>query len=266
MAHYTAQLIGAKTWLVLECGYDAIYYLEGDERGLLIDTGVGVGDLKGFIDDNLAAKPYDVLLTHGHLDHVGAIVQFPKVIVNHNDWQLAKDSLADGPRKEFIESMEAMSEGRVPDQDSSGMCRFSGYVPELVDIGEGDVIDLGGRTLEVHCTPGHTEGSICLIDSQENIAIVGDTIIYRLLLLTGPEDIKERMKRWWDATQFLYDGDYKAWYMGHCGIVADSTKAELREIVKILMEDPSKVIYEGTSPKYLLGDTQFYLGFPMSLQ
>ena len=37
--------------------------------------------------------------------------------------------------------------------------------------------------VQVHATPEHTQGSICLIDSQENIAIVGDTIIYRLLLM-----------------------------------------------------------------------------------
>ena len=53
-----------------------------DEKGLLIDTGVGAGNLKEYIDKNIASKPYDVLLTHGHLDHIGAILQYPKILVN----------------------------------------------------------------------------------------------------------------------------------------------------------------------------------------
>ena len=52
---YTSVEIGKNTWLILECGYDAIYYLEGDEKGLLIDTGVGAGNLKEYIDKNIAS-------------------------------------------------------------------------------------------------------------------------------------------------------------------------------------------------------------------
>lgn len=263
---YSSKLVGKNTWLILECGYDAIYYLEGEERGLLVDTGVGAGDLKGYIDREIATRPYDVLLTHGHLDHIGAIFQFPKIIVNRNDWQLIRDSVSDKERRHFIEHMEEMSEGRVKNQDSSQMRMYEGFLPEFIDISDGAVIDLGKRKLSVHHTPGHTQGSICLIDEQENIAIVGDTIIYRLLLLTGPSDLKERMKIWWDATQFLYDGSYKAWYMGHCGIVPEFTKKELREIVRLLMEDLERVEYEGKSSKFVLGQTQLYLGPPLSLQ
>ena len=263
---YSSELIGKNTWLILECGYDAIYYLEGTERGLLIDTGVGAGDLKGYIDQCVATKPYDVLLTHGHLDHIGAILQFPRITVHKNDWQLIRDSISNQERKHFIENMEEMSEGRVKNQDASQMLLYEGTLPEFIDITDGTVIDLGNRKLTIHHTPGHTQGSICLIDDQENIAIVGDTIIYRLLLLTGPKDLHERMKNWWDATQFLYDGEYKAWYMGHCGIVPEFTKNELRECVRLLMEDINRAEYEGKSPKIVLGQTQLYLGPPLSLQ
>ena len=227
---YTSEEIGKNTWLILECGYDAIYYLEGDEKGLLIDTGVGAGNLKEYIDKNIASKPYDVLLTHGHLDHIGAILQYPKILVNEKDWEMVKNSITNEDRRHFLENMKEMSEGRVENQDSSNMILYNGYLPELVDIADGAVINLGNRELQVHATPGHTQGSICLTDSQENIAIVGDTIIYRLLLMTGPKDLHERLKIWWESTKFLYEGDYRAWYMDctrdyQNGIKRDHSKA-----------------------------------------
>ena len=62
------------------------------------------------------------------------------------------------------------------------------------------------------------------------------------------------------------EGDYRAWYMGHCGIVPEITRTELREIIRRLLENLSIVEMEGTSPKYVLGETQVYLGPPLSLQ
>jgi len=39
---------------------------------------------------------------------------------------------------------------------------------------DGDIIDLGGRRLEVICTPGHSPGSMCLLDRQNRILFTGD--------------------------------------------------------------------------------------------
>jgi glyoxylase-like metal-dependent hydrolase (beta-lactamase superfamily II) len=39
-----------------------------------------------------------------------------------------------------------------------------------------DVIDLGGLTLEVLHTPGHTPGSICLYESESKTLFTGDTV------------------------------------------------------------------------------------------
>ena len=46
-----------------------MYLVEGTEKAALIDTGYGVGNLKGYIK-TLTEKPLIVLITHGHLDHV----------------------------------------------------------------------------------------------------------------------------------------------------------------------------------------------------
>ena len=48
---------------------------------MLIDTGYGVGDLKGYIEDTFHV-PYEVLITHGHVDHASGCQQWNTVYMN----------------------------------------------------------------------------------------------------------------------------------------------------------------------------------------
>jgi glyoxylase-like metal-dependent hydrolase (beta-lactamase superfamily II) len=50
-----------------------------------------------------------------------------------------------------------------------------------------DRIDLGGRVLELVKTPGHTRGSLCLLDAQNKALFVGDTFNFISTWL-GTED------------------------------------------------------------------------------
>jgi glyoxylase-like metal-dependent hydrolase (beta-lactamase superfamily II) len=61
-----------------------MYLIEGKEKAALIDTGVGVGDLKPFIRE-LTDKPLIVLVTHGHVDHALGAVSFDEVYMSHID-------------------------------------------------------------------------------------------------------------------------------------------------------------------------------------
>lgn len=44
------------------------------------------------------------------------------------------------------------------------------------DLADGDVIDVGGRSLEVLHTPGHSPGAVCLYDQQAGVLFSGDTL------------------------------------------------------------------------------------------
>ena len=261
--YYQAAKIAEKTWCILECGFDAIYYLEGDSRGLLIDTGIGASDLKAFVG-TLATKPYDVVLTHGHLDHIGAIGQFGSVYVHPLDVPLIEAATYES-RRDFMRNMREMSEGRTPNQDPREMRRMD-KSPTFLDVGEGDVFHLGGRDVDVFCTPGHTEGCICLHDSKTDILFVGDTIIYRLLLTNPNLTIAERVKQWRDGTRRIYDhlDRFNALYMGHCGIAPENTIRELNAIVGFLCEHPDDLDYSEGVPKRSLGSTQVYFEVPFA--
>ena len=63
-----------------ECMYLAV----GKERALLVDTGTGIGDLKGYVE-TLTDKPLTVAMIHGHLDHVQGVSQFGEYFLNQKD-------------------------------------------------------------------------------------------------------------------------------------------------------------------------------------
>ena len=90
-------------WHIDEGGLASAYIIKGSERGLVIDTGTGVGSLKELVEQYLSV-PYDVVLTHGHVDHVGGISQFGQVYVNDRDIEMT-DGITLGNREKYISSM-----------------------------------------------------------------------------------------------------------------------------------------------------------------
>jgi hydroxyacylglutathione hydrolase len=129
-------------------GTDNLYLVEGEVKALLIDTGIGSGDLAGCVGD-ITRLPVIVVNTHGHMDHAGGNRHFPAVHAHPLDF-------------EAIKQISARTAG-------------SGSVPSLQPVREGDMFDLGGRKLEVIEAPGHTPGSIVLLDSANKLLFTGDT-------------------------------------------------------------------------------------------
>lgn len=72
------------TWEIDEFDCASMFLLVGSEKAMLIDTGMGVGDIRGAIE-MITDKPLIVVLTHGHIDHTGNAVQFPEVWMHPAD-------------------------------------------------------------------------------------------------------------------------------------------------------------------------------------
>lgn len=70
--------IAYQTYAINEYGLNAMFLIVGEEKALLIDTGTGVCDLPATLR-YLTDKPVQVVLTHGHPDHAGAIGWFDEV-------------------------------------------------------------------------------------------------------------------------------------------------------------------------------------------
>lgn len=153
---------------------EAISYLAlGDEDAALIDTGTGLGNIKRVVAE-LTGLPVFVLNTHTHWDHIGDNHQFTDILCfNHpeciqkmtkgvSNEKLRPSITGDSVWKPLPESIDADT-WAIPSAEPTSL------------LEDGDVIDLGGRTIEIIHTPGHSPGSICLLDKKNRILFTGDT-------------------------------------------------------------------------------------------
>lgn len=172
-----------RTYQISEYGMDSLFWIEGDDKAILLDTGTGTFDIPGFIAANFGDKPYDVVLTHGHVDHAGGMFQFDKVYLHEADYELALGNTVE-ERKSYVEMMIGNSMGLYalsPDMVIGGE-DTKADAPEFLPLNEGDVFDLGGRKLEVYFTPGHTAGSCSFLDRENRILFTGDACNQNTLL------------------------------------------------------------------------------------
>ena len=63
----------------------SVFVIVGEERALVLDTGTGIGDLRWVIEHKITDKPYDVVLTHNHADHIGGAGFFDEVWIHGAD-------------------------------------------------------------------------------------------------------------------------------------------------------------------------------------
>lgn len=162
--------------IITPCGV-CMYLVEGTQRAALLDTGFGFGDLKGYVD-SLTRKPYDVLLSHGHLDHAGGAGQFERVYLNPKDWELEKWHSTRERRISDVRNGPGGMPAGVTEADFLPS-RTLPYLP----VGEGDDFDLGGVTVKPIAAPGHTAGSLIFLIPEDRIAVFGDACGENTLLL-----------------------------------------------------------------------------------
>ncbi len=148
------------------------YLIEGSEAVAVIDTGMGVGDFAGLVA-RLSDKSPIVLQTHAHFDHIGATGAFARVLVHPSE---ARDLAAGYPNARFRRWLGAEHlTGALPegfDPETAEIPAVAGAAPLVA----GDLIDLGGRTIEVVHTPGHSPGGLTFLDRAAKVLFPGDAV------------------------------------------------------------------------------------------
>lgn len=148
------------------------YLIVGREASILLDTGMGIGDISE-VAAQLTDKPLSVVNSHYHWDHIGDNHRFQSIAIHASEASLLEQQPAEGL---LLEAMRPENFwGEAPGGFDPTQYRI---LPSKADrlLGEGDAWDLGGRRLEVLHTPGHTRGSICLFDEDEGLLFAGDTV------------------------------------------------------------------------------------------
>ena len=196
---------------------EAISYLVlGKDKGVVIDTGTGIGDLEQAIKE-LTDVPVSVVNTHAHWDHIGNNHQFQEIACyNHPD---CVDKLLDGVSHSRLQrSIQSDSIWKPLPQDFDADSWKIPSVKPTVFLEDGDIIDIGGRTLEVIHTPGHSPGSICLLDKINRLLFSGDTFFPGPLYAYSEDvDIDEyiasidKLKSRMDEYDYLCSGHNDPW-------------------------------------------------------
>ena len=148
------------------------FLIEGEERALLFDTGLGIGDMRRVVEQ-LTELDVIVLNSHTHYDHIGGNWQFDTIYGRDTAYTRGRTA---GSSPEAVAGFlqegwvwKPLPDGFNPDAYTSRPFEIDRYV------GEGDIIDLGGRSLEILATPGHAPDSICLLDHDNRLLFTGDT-------------------------------------------------------------------------------------------
>lgn len=192
-ASYTAYEMKEGTWVIsFMNGSQHIYLLEGEEKALLLDTGYGSGTLRAFAE-TLTEKPILCANTHFHPDHSGGNGEFEEVFVS-GGYVLDEPSVSGNMGPFDIEKL-----------------LFPQY--QKIELSAGDVIDLGGRKLEVlEVKPAHCNSSVFFLDRGERMMFCGDEMeSAQVLLLENSHnpamaasfDMKERLENFKANTELL---------------------------------------------------------------
>jgi glyoxylase-like metal-dependent hydrolase (beta-lactamase superfamily II) len=200
MAWHQTRQISRGVWSIVEPSHVNMWLVEGRDRAVLLDTGLGIAPVRPVVE-RLTQLPVSVVNTHYHLDHVGGNREFDETAIH----EAGAGLLVEPPPRELLQeylhftdaliragaaAVEAderffhvMDVDSIPRRFPADFDRDGWSIapqPPSRTLAEGDLIDLGHRSLRVLHTPGHSSDSICLLDDVSGILFGGDTVC------TGP--------------------------------------------------------------------------------
>lgn len=171
---FTIDKIDENTYIISEYRHweeTHCYLLNGTERSLLIDTGLGICDISKIVSE-LTDRPVTAIATHIHWDHIGGHKYYPDFYVHEAelDW-------LNGCFPQPLETIKEYVVDRceLPDDFHIDEYEFFQGKPKKVLHG-GERINLGGRTVEVLHTPGHSPGHMCFWEEKRGYLFTGDLV------------------------------------------------------------------------------------------
>ena len=150
-----------------------MYLVTGSKCAALSDTGLGmIGNLEKIVR-SLTDKPVICLVTHCDPDHAGAAALFDDIRMSALDQKLM-DNGSISPLARFGTAQAVADDKARVNYFRKHMVKAKRFAYQNID--DGEIFDLGDRTLTAIAFPGHTEGSMCFWNRAENYCIVGDAV------------------------------------------------------------------------------------------
>lgn len=173
-----------------------LWLVRGRGQSLLFDSGLGVVSLVGQYPW-LLDEPVLAVASHTHFDHIG----------NHHEFSArachpAEASILANPTRDATLATRYATLAMFERLPPGGFCEDQFTVvpaPATRLLEEGDVIDLGNRTLQVLHVPGHSPGSLALWEPNTGVLLSGDAVYDGPLIddayHSHPEDYRATMAR-----------------------------------------------------------------------
>ena len=194
---FTIDQIDSETYIISEYRHweeTHCYLLNGDEHSLLIDTGLGIADIHAEVIQ-LTDKPVTAVATHIHWDHIGGHKYFPDFFAH-----AAELNWLDGAFPLTIAQIRDMVVDRCDLPEGYDVNRyefFQGHPTRVLN--DNDVIDIGGRSVQIVHTPGHSPGHMCFWEKGRGYLFTGD-LVYKDTLFayfpsTDPQAYRNSLER-----------------------------------------------------------------------
>ena len=186
-------------WRIDDWFSSSCYLIEGQDKALLIDTGLGEGNLAELVT-SLTNLPVEVAITHPHGDHMHWVDSFDRVYLHKDDIALMRE-----------ESDVFPATFRYPNNSHT----------EFIPIEEGTKIHLGDIDVEVWELSGHTAHSVVFVDRSHKCIFTGDAIGsgYIVLLICSEEHAMETVEQYRESlmkiTPRMSELKNFAWLGGH---------------------------------------------------
>ncbi len=238
--------------------YDAsdtiIYLIIGKEKAALIDTGYGLGDLNKYVKQFIDL-PIIALMTHAHRDHAMGSVQFESYLNPLDYKKYEMDSTIERRKSGMIAAQKKKCNGLFEYAEESDWLPPL-PVSEFHPLYDGDIIDLGGITIEAYSVKGHADGGMVFLIPEEKTLIVGDACGWDTRIFCSVEEYLQCLIKVNEITK----GRYERVMNSHSGADLPSNIIEGQILVckevmdgkddKIPFEHPDLDVFYGRDMKY----------------
>lgn len=199
---------------VHEYGGGSMWLVEGAERALLVETGIGVAPLRAFVE-TITDKPVIAFASMGYYDHAGGLHQFDERWIHANDaHRVEQPDRINTAAQWYLDGAFAA----LPHADFDPASHVMPASQPTRLLHDGDVIDLGDRQFRVCHLPGVTSGASALFEDEIGVLFTGETLV-------------------WDG-DFVYDGE-------PVERTNDADREAFRTSMERLLALPATAVYPG---------------------
>lgn len=171
---YDVKEIADGVYKINEFNLSTMFIIKGSESALVVDCGTGVGDYLEVVRKIIGDMPYKFVATHAHVDHIGGREQFGALRLSEADKPIIKDVTV-FYRYFYIAVMKYLMFFKNLPWKKVNIKKVA-KENQTIFLKEGDIFDLGGKTVEVFETPGHTLGSLSFLVKEDRLILTGDVI------------------------------------------------------------------------------------------